>query len=352
MRLGAHAVGGRARPAGRRPARRRHRRPRQRTVPPCRLLGDAGPTGARRPPRVDLVRGSRRGPHAGCSTSRSSCRRWTCIYGHGCQGVLTGPAPELDAGLLLLRRPLHRRRRRGRGRAPRSTASTDEPVAAPQARRKKGGWLAQGRRRRAHHARGRRRLHLPQPPGFAGGAGCALHHAALDGRRAADGLEARRVLAAPAAPAGAHRRARPRHLDAAGVEAARLGRGRPRVPLVVHRQPGRVRRRTTASTCTTARRDRRADRAQTPSTSSLGPAPAGGSAGAPTTPAPPPGAVPPARSLLRPAQCLLGRAGGGPARSSRRLRMRMASGVTSTSSSSAMNSIAVSRVCTLGRRRA
>src|SRR6516165_9920208 len=23
---------------------------------------------------------------------------WTCIYGHGCQGVLTGPAPELEQG--------------------------------------------------------------------------------------------------------------------------------------------------------------------------------------------------------------------------------------------------------------
>ena len=24
--------------------------------------------------------------------------RWTCIYGHGCQGVLTEPAPELVQG--------------------------------------------------------------------------------------------------------------------------------------------------------------------------------------------------------------------------------------------------------------
>ena len=29
---------------------------------------------------------------------------WHCIFGQGCQGVLTEPAPELDAGLLLLRR--------------------------------------------------------------------------------------------------------------------------------------------------------------------------------------------------------------------------------------------------------
>ena len=24
--------------------------------------------------------------------------RWTCIFGQGCQGVLTGPAPELEQG--------------------------------------------------------------------------------------------------------------------------------------------------------------------------------------------------------------------------------------------------------------
>ncbi|MEA2685661.1 MAG: hypothetical protein QOE93_856, partial [Actinomycetota bacterium] len=24
--------------------------------------------------------------------------RWSCIYGHGCQGVLTGPAPEKEQG--------------------------------------------------------------------------------------------------------------------------------------------------------------------------------------------------------------------------------------------------------------
>ncbi len=41
--------------------------------------------------------------------------RWQCIFGRGCQGVLTGPAEELVAGLLLVRGPFHRRRRRGPG---------------------------------------------------------------------------------------------------------------------------------------------------------------------------------------------------------------------------------------------
>ena len=30
--------------------------------------------------------------------SPSSCPSWQCIYGRGCQGVLTGPAPELAQG--------------------------------------------------------------------------------------------------------------------------------------------------------------------------------------------------------------------------------------------------------------
>ena len=34
--------------------------------------------------------------------------RWRCIYGQGCQGVLTGPAARAGAGVLLVRGPLHR----------------------------------------------------------------------------------------------------------------------------------------------------------------------------------------------------------------------------------------------------
>ena len=75
-------------------------------------------------------------------------------------------------------------------------------------------------------------------PGFEGGIGCALHSAALEaGERPLDWKPAG-VLAAPAAARGPHRRRRrPRDLHAARVEAARLGRGRRRVPLVVHRDP-------------------------------------------------------------------------------------------------------------------
>ena len=34
---------------------------------------------------------------------------YRCIYGDGCLGILDGPAPELHAGVLQLRRPLRRR---------------------------------------------------------------------------------------------------------------------------------------------------------------------------------------------------------------------------------------------------
>ncbi len=74
-------------------------------------------------------------------------------------------------------------------------------------------------------------------PGFAGGPGCALHVAALDaGERPLD-WKPDVCWQLPAAPAREHRRPRLRHLHAARVEAPRLGRGRRRVPLVVHRSP-------------------------------------------------------------------------------------------------------------------
>jgi hypothetical protein len=50
-------------------------------------------------------------------------------------------------------------------------------------------------------------------------------HRRARGRRAVHRLEARRLLAASAAPRAPHRRQRLRHVDAARVEAPRLGRG-------------------------------------------------------------------------------------------------------------------------------
>ena len=80
-------------------------------------------------------------------------------------------------------------------------------------------------------------------PGFAGGAGCALHLAAADARRVADRLEAVGVLAAAdQGRLGAGRR-RHRGRHRAPLEAGGLGRGRRDDGVVLHRgRPGLRRR--------------------------------------------------------------------------------------------------------------
>ena len=83
-------------------------------------------------------------------------------------------------------------------------------------------------------------------PGFAGGAGCSLHELALDTRRQHRQDQAGRVLAAadpahvpPRRAPGRHRV--PRDLDRR-VRPPRLGAGRPRPRLVLHRQHRGARR--------------------------------------------------------------------------------------------------------------
>ena len=101
----------------------------------------------------------------------------------------------------------------------------------------------QGQRgRRDRHPARRRRLHLPQPARVPRRP--RLRPAPRRPRRgrAPARLEARGVLAAAAAPDDETDDVRPRHLHAPRVEAPRLGRGRRRVPLVVHRGARGVRR--------------------------------------------------------------------------------------------------------------
>ena len=157
---------------------------------------------ARRPPRVGLVRGPRRGPHLGLRRHVPALSTWTCIFGNGCHGVLTGPAARARAGLLHLRRPLHRR-------AP--TASVERhaerahPTSGSSRRRPtQGGIVAP----RTTTARGSTRVVdgaciFLNRPGFPGGARLRPPRAGAAAGRATARLEARRVLAAPAAPRGA-----------------------------------------------------------------------------------------------------------------------------------------------------
>ena len=127
------------------------------------------------------------------------------------------------AGLLQLRRPLHRRRgrrrRRGRGRAARPTEQWQFRSKAPQ-----GGWLAHREGRHPHHPPRRRRLHLPQPPGLRRrrrAARCTRRRSAA-GERPMD-WKPDVCWQLPLRLAGAHRRARPRHVARCGSGSGATG---------------------------------------------------------------------------------------------------------------------------------
>ncbi|HEX9530505.1 MAG TPA: hypothetical protein VF954_05165 [Acidimicrobiales bacterium] len=103
---------------------------------------------------------------------------WTCIFGRGCQGVLTGPAPELSQGCCSYGAHL-----------------TDEAdvarVTAAAATLTASQWQFRARGRKAGISRTNadgdvvtREVEgacvFLNRPGFAAGPGCALHRAALD----------------------------------------------------------------------------------------------------------------------------------------------------------------------------
>jgi len=102
---------------------------------------------------------------------------WTCIYGQGCQGVLTGPAPELVQGCCSYG----------------AHFIDDDDVATVQAaadRLTNEQWQFRRKGRKGGFLRteedGTRITRLVEGaciflnrPGFAAGAGCALHQAAL-----------------------------------------------------------------------------------------------------------------------------------------------------------------------------
>ena len=100
---------------------------------------------------------------------------WTCIWGAGCQGVLTGPAAGAQPGVLLVRRALPRQRRLQAG-DPLRQAAHARAVAVPR-RREEAGRVRDPpeERRLAHPARGRR-VHLPEPPGLRGRRGLRAPH--------------------------------------------------------------------------------------------------------------------------------------------------------------------------------
>ncbi len=107
---------------------------------------------------------------------------WRCIYGHGCQGVLTGPAPELEQGCCSYGAHFTGPEDVDRVRAAARDLTPEQ-------------WQFYGAGRRGGIARtqrdGTRTTRIVEGaciflnrPGFPGGAGCALHRAALEAHRA------------------------------------------------------------------------------------------------------------------------------------------------------------------------
>lgn len=104
--------------------------------------------------------------------------RWTCIFGRGCQGVLTGPAPELEQGCCSYGAHFTDDADAERVKAAAKTLSDEDWQFAARGRR--GGVIKRERD-------GTRITRLVDGaciflnrPGFPGGAGCALHRAALN----------------------------------------------------------------------------------------------------------------------------------------------------------------------------
>ncbi len=104
--------------------------------------------------------------------------RWQCIFGRGCQGVLTGPAPELGQGCCSYGAHFTDGEDEARVEA---AAATLEPVHWQ--------FRKEGRRRGVvkTNPSGERVTRMVDGacvflnrPGFPGGPGCALHRAALD----------------------------------------------------------------------------------------------------------------------------------------------------------------------------
>lgn len=106
------------------------------------------------------------------------CSRWTCIFGRGCQGVLTGPAAELEQGCCSygahFADSTDRRNVRERARAltPEQWQHRREGTRrSPLEKNDDGDWTT----RLVDDA-----CIFLNRPGFEGGAGCALHRAALE----------------------------------------------------------------------------------------------------------------------------------------------------------------------------
>jgi hypothetical protein len=102
---------------------------------------------------------------------------WQCIFGHGCQGVLTGPAPELEQGCCSYGAHFTDSEDAERVKAAAKTLSPDQWQLARSGRR---GVVTTGEDGALVSRLINGACIFLNRPGFPGGAGCALHRAALE----------------------------------------------------------------------------------------------------------------------------------------------------------------------------
>jgi hypothetical protein len=102
--------------------------------------------------------------------------RWQCIFGHGCQGVLTGPAPELAQGCCSY--GAHFTDDEDVSRVEAAAATLDAVDWQHRARGRQGVVKAGAKGSKVTRMVDGACIFLNRP-GFPGGPGCALHRAAL-----------------------------------------------------------------------------------------------------------------------------------------------------------------------------
>ncbi len=171
---------------------------------------------------------------------------WHCIFGQGCQGVLTEPAPEMVQGCCSYGAYESEKKVKEKVEKLAKRLGDDE-WQFKEIGLKKGVWASAGK------DEWRTRLHedacvFLNRPGFEAGPGLRAAPARDEHRQALQRHQAHRVLAVAVAGRRPRRGRRVGHVGAHRVRPRRLGRGRRRVRVVVHRGARSVHRRRSPST--------------------------------------------------------------------------------------------------------